>query len=72
MGGIGEPSWLRDEDFEGSTPYRAKSLKDVFERCWGGRAWRFDVDIMPYPLIRRMERAATPPAFERADTASMK
>ena len=33
MGGIGEPSSLRDEAFEGSTADRAKSLKDVFERC---------------------------------------
>ena len=33
MGGIAEPSWLRDEALEGSTADRAKSLKDVFERC---------------------------------------
>jgi hypothetical protein len=33
MGGIGEPSWLRDEDFEGSAADRAKSLKAAFERC---------------------------------------
>jgi hypothetical protein len=55
MGGIGEPSWLPDEDFEGSTADRAKSRKDVFRALLPReRPWRFDVDMRPYPLIRRM------------------
>ena len=58
MGGIGEPSSLRDEALEGSTVDRAKSLKDVFRALLpGGQPWRFDVDVTPYSLIRRMETA---------------
>ena len=38
MGGIGEPSSLRDEDLEGSTADRAKSLKDMFSSAVARRA----------------------------------
>jgi hypothetical protein len=53
LAGIGEPSWLRDEAFE-STADRAKSLRDVFERCRREGGLRFDIDMTAYPLIRLM------------------
>jgi hypothetical protein len=29
----------------------------MFSSAVAGRPWRFDVDMTPYPLIRRMETA---------------
>jgi hypothetical protein len=57
MGGIGERSWLRDEDFEGSTADPASPGRMFSSAVAGREGSGFDVDMTPYRLIRRMETA---------------